>query len=283
MNPLKILFTLSQGIIMPLSGILAQTGETVSATQPSSDPAAVPVSEVVQPPLEEAAGCWISCLWRDRLEIGVRTSRTKLQKEAAETNFVGSINELKLQREGGGLSLPDDLVVSYKLFPYIGIGYAYDRLRVAANSHYPPDDYTTDGDFVLAGPVLSVYVRIPNPTPLTPYAGIGRAFYSAHFEPAAYWAKGYDTDLAYQIFGPEILNNKVRHMYVDNAIGTDYHVGLAIRIWDGFCVDLRYQSDKVQTEARFDAHVKETVLYSHGPFTVPFDHSSTSLGITYAF
>jgi outer membrane protein W len=72
-------------------------------------------------------------------------------------------------------------------------------------------------------------------------------------------------------------------MYVDDAIGYDIHVGTDVRIWDRVFADLRVEYLKVQTEINFAGYINGNRVYYHGPYHVPFDHYSISLGLKYGF
>ena len=181
---------------------------------------------------------------RDHLEIGARIVRFDLkdtEREASsgrpsnfnlEGNFIGSLWGLEEIQD-----YVPRLYAQYAFIPDLGIGITYDHL--GAKTLDWGDLYATsivgDGDLEIWGPLVYLFMRYSNSTPVRPYAELGAAYYFASFDETAEWAT---TAPGYRFEVDDTLGFYLA-CGLDVALHESWHVDLYMRYLYGAEVDAR--------------------------------------------
>jgi len=148
--------------------------------------------------------------WWSNFEVGTRSTwgyltdhqRPVNAYNTSEGSFYGSINQLNVVQN----YWPINPFIDYKCCPYGGFELAWDSLTARTITR---GDGHTDGDLSIMGAKLSAFVRYPNTTAFTPYAGAGFAYYRASFDEDSGWhmppgrgeIQTMDFDHAHGLFG----------------------------------------------------------------------------------
>ncbi len=203
-----------------------------------------------------------------RLAVGSRMLRLKLKKnqkgEPLKDSFVGSIDKLgEIQNR-----CPEYLFVQYAFIPYFGVGWQRDRIGAKTLTTMPrelrTEDRKTDGDLLMRGRLLYLFLRWPNSTPLTPFAEFGKARFDNKFYPDPVWhARGR------------------RQFVVEPVSRADYWGGgLEYKLARRFVVDFYFRAMDVDVPAvyvfRGDSRVPE-------PFVFTMKHIRYGMGARVAF
>ena len=216
---------------------------------------------------ESTLPAWI----KDHLEIGTRITWFSLRDDkrdplsgidGAPGSFYGSINQLDTVQN----YLPLKLFVDYKFCPYGGIELAWDYFSVRTITQV---DGHTDGDLNLMGPMLSVFVRCPNSTPLTPYAGLGVAYYRVNFDENPDWHAPPGR--------PEIQTMDFDHTY-----GLFCYGGLLWTFADHWSADLYVRYTKLQDAEGTHWGGPDGSDYNGSP-SFPLSNVAAGLGVRYSF
>ena len=181
---------------------------------------------------------------RDHLEIGARIVRFDLkdtQRDArsgrpsnfnVEGNFIGSLWGLEEIQD-----YVPRLYAQYAFIPDLGIGITYDHL--GAKTLDWGDLYAStiegDGDLEVWGPMVYLFMRYSNSTPVRPYAELGGAYYFAQFHESAEWIGGnpgyrFEVDDAFGVY---------LACGVDVALQESWHMDVYLRYLYGAEVDAR--------------------------------------------
>ncbi len=205
-----------------------------------------------------------------RLAIGVRASHAWLEDDRRsdalgydnanrQGNFLGSL--WGLDPKQSYVPLP---FLEYRVWSVLGVGVAYDQLRIRTLDW--GDEARTwtagDGDLRLRGAQAFVSARFSNRTRFTPYARAGFAYYWCRFLESPGWAA------------------PGRHFEVEDTRGWLAGAGLRVRLWKGIALDGSYehrQLREVQAVVRFSNGGKGT----KGAF--PTRNDVAALGLDYVF
>ena len=207
--------------------------------------------------------------WWKNFEIGTRSTWVYLTDHQRDVNatsatmgsFYGSINQLNSVQN----YWPFKPFVDYKFCPYGGVELAWDYCSVRTITR---GDGHTDGDLNIMGPMLSVFVRYPNTTDLTPYAGAGVAYYRVDFNEDADWHNPPGR--------PEILTMDFDHTY-----GLFGYGGVIWKFADNWTADLYLRYTKVDAEG---THWEGPYGTSYGGSpSFPLSNVAAGLGVRYSF
>ncbi|TAN35885.1 MAG: porin family protein [Verrucomicrobia bacterium] len=206
--------------------------------------------------------------WKD-LEIGTRSTWVYLTDHQRDINattaamgsFYGSIDQLDAVQN----YWPLKPFIDYKLCPYGGIELAWDSLTARTITR---GDGHTDGDLSIMGPMVSVFVRYPNTTGLTPYAGVGVAYYRVDFDEDADWH-----------VPPG--RSEIQTMDFDHTYGVFGYGGLIWKFADNWSADLYLRYTKVDAEG-IHWQGPDGDSYGGSP-SFPLSHIATGLGVRYSF
>jgi len=234
----------------------------------------------------------------DHLRVGTRLTSFSLDKTSSGAGtFIGTINRLE---EDPDRSLWNPFAGWY-FTPNVGIECWTDKARAEASA---TEDGHVDGVFVVEGPVLAVMGRLPADqllrftharwqwparldaaalewaSRIAPYMGIGRAFYDASFEHAKWWRYGYATRDDWLLLGrPDTFRHgHTRYMETSGEDGTVFMLGVSVRAYDRWSVELSWSRVSVDVAADFymDGRLQESA-------NIPMTHTTTGLGISYFF
>ena len=220
-----------------------------------------------------------------RLEVGTRIISIDLKDDTTDIDetrngFLGTIVGLDDQTD----QLPTRFFVDVLFNRYVGIELSYDKIAAETRTSPLFGDVKSDGTLELSGPILSVFGRYPNPTGITPYGGLGVAFYSSEFEETAHWGKGYPNLASYVAAGSpdEPLNGRTRTMNVDGVTALVVYGGVLWSFHENWAVDLYIRSLDADVDANFIGGVGDAVdVDKDGVF--PMGHTGYGLGIHYVF
>ena len=206
----------------------------------------------------------------DHLEVGLRSVyyelRDKGQRIFNGEEFLGgytygiSIDRLEERR-----NYDPQPYLRIKPIPYLAFELGWERLEAATRTYW---DNHSDGNVNLSGPSVAIIARLPNETIFTPYAGLGRVYFTASFD---HWTDFYDAG---------------RTIEVDNTVGNFYLVGCEVTVYDGLQADLMYRSMTAKVDSLFyidDPPRDGQDLYNMHGWTFPFDNWSVLLGVKWAF
>lgn len=266
--------------------IKAPTPVVVLAEPPLDEPGAMP--DEFEPPPARVDSTSLSAVMdflADRLVIGTRSTTFAL-KETEKDTFVGSINQLEDIQN----SAPTKLYADFYFTEWLGVEISRDRIEAKTITKEQPEvPRHTDGNYVLAGPTLSLVGRYRNRTPLTPYAGVGVAMLSGSFDHAPWWNLGYSSEEEWLSQGspstaaPTPKGEYVRTMTLDDATGTIGFAGCDYRIWRNLYVDVYLRYMKAESDSSYYLTHGGDLTSARGPFTVPFDNWAWGIGAGYAF
>jgi outer membrane protein W/TolB-like protein len=172
------------------------------------------------------------------------------------------LNELEADQDYSPLH---NVFIAYEFSPMWGLELAWNRISATARD----EGGNTDGQFQLDGPVLSLFFRLANESRITPYLGLGAAWYLADFKADGVWAdKG----------------GANRTMSMDDAPGFAGYLGTDVRLWKALYLDLLIRYIYVQTDVSLTGHaVSGGATYEYGPCTVPFSHVAAGVGVKWGF
>lgn len=220
-----------------------------------------------------AAPPWLAVLKQydpisGRLAFGTRVLKLKLQRsrkgEPFEDSFVGSINKLSPVQDRN----PNRLFVQYAVMPYVGIGYQRDRLEIKTLTTMPPeervDERNTDGNVVMRGRLPYLFLRVPNPTPVTPFVEFGKAQYRNAFRADPDWYDG-----------------GKRNFILASSSETDYWgAGVQIEICEHFFLDAYYRAMDIDVPGEY--HFKGDDRLPE-PFVFTLKHKAYGMGAMFRF
>lgn len=210
-------------------------------------------------------------------DVGVRYSTYEFErsKESSKDDeyFIGSIDSIEEEDPGFGIQnfvlgwypLADSLEwlpesKRDKWHPFfaviqgLGLELTWDELR-AKTVTSPRWGYsaTSDGTVVAKSMMLSYVLHIDNPTPVTPYFGMGSADYDDLSVTQGWWHYGfrspedYDRWIASGAEGDPAGGYR-RTFTVDSAKGDFWYIGATVEVHEDWLIDIFYR----ETEVEFD-------------------------------
>ena len=214
----------------------------------------------------------------DHLEIGTRITYFRLLNEN-DKSFLGSIDHLGDSQDYN----PSKVFVDWLFCPYGGLELTWDRIEAVATTS--TSDNHTDGKFLLDGPILTAFARYPNKSILTPYAGVGVAYYHTDFEAQDWWAQGFASPQDFVDFGKPSTdrNNKGRAISTDTTAGFVATAGTAIKITKNWSADLYFRYSSINLDAHFMLTTDGQVSDDKGHYGIPFDNVTGGVGVKYVF
>lgn len=223
--------------------------------------------------------------WHDRVEIGTRIISIDLKDDSTDLDetgngFLGSIVGL----DGEDDLAPTRFFIDILATPYLGLELSYDKISAETQTSPLVGEVKSDGTLELSGPIVSIFGRYPNKTGITPYGGIGYAFYSADFSETGHWANGYPDPSAYAAAGSpnEPLGGRSRKMNVDDVTALVIYGGVIWSFHEHWAVDLYVRSMDAEVDANFVGSVRGTVeTDKDGKF--PMEHTGYGLSVHYLF
>ena len=225
-----------------------------------------------------AAGESVETPWANHLELGTRVTYFMLQDDSSDS-FLGSINQLDEKQD----YIPYKVFADWMITPAIGVELTWDGIK--ADAQTAASDEHIDGDFELAGPIITVFGRYVNETIFTPFAGAGLAYMFAEFNEAQWWAMGYahESDWAALGYPDEVRNNITRCIDVDNAVGLVLTGGSDIWFTDYFSATFFVRYINLDTDATFTEKRGDVDIINHDSQSIPFSHFAFGLGVKYVF
>ncbi len=125
------------------------------------------------------------------LRVGLQYHRTYLHDHTRLLNdsFRGSITHLEVQQDESPFTA---LTLEWRFNSYIGTQFSWEQVRARTRTTQENSTLNhTDGDIFLFGPGLTLLLRYPNPTRLTPFLGLGATWLNAEFEHNPAWQNGF--------------------------------------------------------------------------------------------
>ncbi len=213
---------------------------------------------------------------REHLDVGTRVTRFTL--DDARGTVVGTINRLEEQQS----LLPVKAFADVWFGRYAGLQFAWDSVRAETSTAF---DGHSDGDFAAGGPVAAVIARWRNRSRVTPYAGVGYAWFGGSFEAATWWELGYATYGDWVSLGRPGTprNSRRREIAVDDPSGPVYLLGLDVRVKEPWSIDLLVRHAELDLAGRYRITQRGATLDDRGAFTVSLSHTAYGLGVRYGF
>ena len=154
---------------------------------PDPDPLSIPPSPFLPFEWNQALNTAAEAL-NPRLRLGLRYRQVTLldNKRSLENSFLGSIVELQSQSDFSALSW---LFLEWRFNPIVALRLGMEQAR--AKTVTGNQIVHSDGILNIQGPALSLLLRYPNSTRLTPAGQIGAVYYAASFEHDPIWHNGF--------------------------------------------------------------------------------------------
>lgn len=114
--------------------------------------------------------------------------------------------------------------------------------------------------------MAGLLLRYPNAACLTPYGGVGAAWFRAEFNEEYSWQYPFP--------------NYEQEMDLQNTCGWFAYLDLSIRIWNGWSADLYYRHTGVSVDG---SHWERYQLRQTDSFTFPLSNEALGLGLNYTF
>lgn len=232
---------------------------------------------LVGPAVARAQEPWYSALVPDA--VGTRvTSFWLLDHSRDKNHFLGSIDELHARQD----YLPYKVFLDWDLGRYAFVDLTWDKISADAQSRHGRDD--TDGIVDMGGPILTVNLRYPNKTPLTPYAGIGIAPWSATFDHASWHEYGFSSVAAWEAAGKpdHSINGKTRPIILDDSVGFVAAAGLGYALTGHWSLDLYGRYVNISTDYTYSVYVNGKHR-AGGSGSFPLSNIAAGLGVNYSF
>lgn len=255
-----------------------------AATELAVPPVAAPPDVVgrkteAAPPLaaEDHAGRW----WRERFEIGLRSSLVKLDDPTSEKGFIGTITKLDEEQSAA----PRNLLLAYNFNRWFSLAFAWDQ--TSAKAVTSTADRHVDGEFEERGPTFTLVARYPLPRGITPYLEAGVHFISMDFDTASWWGLGYASPADYRALGSPGVPRHGKRRYLDtdaeSSAGFIFGGGVLFSLSEHWRLDLAVRHIDADAESHFYITQGDRVLEDKGVFKVPFSHTVYSAGLRYLF
>jgi outer membrane protein W len=221
--------------------------------------------------------------WRaklaDKLTLGTRTTYSILETSSSDS-FLGTISKLEDRED----YIPWKFFAAWQFNPKWGLELTWDQ--IAAETITKTADQHSDGEFEMIGPILSSVYRMDKHGRFAPHAQLGVAWMQGNFNPAHWWALGYEHESDWVLLGStdQARNEITREIEVDDSLGLVAALGSRIEVtprWSGDIL-LRYmylESDATFTEKRAGRPIPGTGDSN----TIPFSHLALGVGVAYAF
>lgn len=237
-------------------------------------PAPVPVIEPI--PAEPAgpiAGVDEAVFSLERFSIGTRITHYELKTDHKDT-FLGHINEMEALQDHA----PTKLYADWWFCRYSGMELTWDQVK--ARTHNEDPEGISDGNMIARGPIVTLMLRYPNTTRVTPHVGVGMAFMSVSFDEEPWWALGYASPQDYEALGrPAVSRGKTREMLPkDSANGVVVVAGLDVRLTRHWSADLYLRDMDLDTEMGY-----RTAGDVKSARTIPLGNTAMGAGVKYVF
>lgn len=224
----------------------------------------------------------------NHLRVGLRSAWMKLQDSKrnpdTEEQFLGSINELKLQSP----QLPVLPYIQWLLFPCAGLELGWDQFR--AKTLTSVENNHSDGTFELSGPTITAYLQYNNWTRLTPAVGLGVAFLNASFDLDPVWHNGFSYNNlsaydAWQAAGspPWPNNGYQRTITARDTQGLILSANCEIQLDKHLALDLFVRHMWADVDAHYFLSSYEKVTDDRGITKFPMSNDSAGLALKYVF
>jgi len=208
----------------------------------------------------------------DHFAIGFRIidynfKRRFQDAEGDEEYFIGSNNAIEAEDRGFGLhnfklawypwagtaeEVHPSVQPIFMVIQGLGVELAYDHLRARTVTMATPErpEYS-DGTVIAKGPMVSYVLRVDNPTRVTPYMGIGTAFYSDASVSRDWWHLGFSSESEYDRWRDAGAvgdpNDGWRRTFsVDTETGIFWYIGATIAVYENWQLDLFYRNTDVE-------------------------------------
>lgn len=203
------------------------------------------------PSFENEAKDFYDTFIHKKLSFGVTRTDFKLtdtERPADPSNqetFVGNVNQLFDED-----SESYDLSVTYRLCDYLQIGYMNGEVRARTMNF---NNHLSDGCAVMKGPMLTLELSYPFLDDMfIPHAGVGYAFWKAHFETDDWWGLGYASPESYEYYGrPKTVFIRHRVINMKSKDIQYFTAGLTFRPLDWLAFDVSYRALEVTSECEF--------------------------------
>lgn len=214
-----------------------------------------------------------------KLTLGTRLTYSILETSTSDS-FLGTIAKLEDRED----YIPWKLFAAWQFTPRWGLELTWDH--VTAETITDTADHHSDGEFEVTGPILDSVFQLGKHGRFSPYAQLGVAWMLSDFNPAHWWALGYESKSDWVLLGStdQARNDITRGIEVDDSLGLVAALGSRIAVskrWSGDLL-LRYmylESDATFTQYRSGRPIPRTGDAN----TIPFSHLALGVGVAYAF
>jgi outer membrane protein W len=257
----------------PASTNVAVEAPAVATNQPAAVEAPAPAESVPEATAIETA----SKPWGfGEFSVGTRLTYVSL-KQANKDFFLGHLNHMEVDQD----LAPYKVFADWFFLPYLGVELTWDKMRAKVFNEPDPDGTrTSDGAWVISGPIATVVARYPNDSKFTPAVGVGAAFMSETFEHAGWWHWGYSSVQQYEAAGSPAAPYKggTRTLDPKDSVGFVVTADCDYRFNDHWAADVygRYMSISADTHWTNRGEDK-------GNTSVPLDNYVLGLGVKYVF
>jgi len=176
----------------------------------------------------------------------------------------------------------------FYLLQGVGLELTWDELRAKAIT--PIRDGApayTDGTIVAKGPMLSFVINVENPTPVTPYFGIGWADYNDLEVTEGWWHWGFGSIESYDQWradgSPGNPNGGYRRTFkVSEEVRNFWYLGLAVEVYENWHVDIFYRMTDAKFDNKYTLSVGDHVLQTrHSKWDL--SNKTYGIGMKYTF
>lgn len=198
------------------------------------------------------------------LELGTRISCFMLEdeKRTGDDSFYGSITELRAMQN----YIPYKFFADYKINNWWGFELAWDRVQAGTITR---SDGHNDGTIDVHGPMLSIFGRYANASPIEPYAGIGLGYFFVDFHEDSIWHQP--------------RGEFEQSFYMEDSWGWIAYAGLDVLIIDRWHADLLIRHMEVNADGtHYQTSPAGGDEYPTSSFSFPMSNDSVSLGLRYA-
>jgi hypothetical protein len=258
----------------------AVTNQPVAPSEPAATAAPVTSSraELTTPATEEGAPLvagGVAATW-NRFEVGTRMNYAKLTDDTKHT-FLGQIYKLDEQQD----LAPTRVFGRWFFLRDWGVELTWDELR--AETYNSPDENgvrSSDGDWLISGPIATVIWRYLNDSRWTPDVGAGAGFMSGDTDLAGWWHYGYNSPEQYAALGSPKTPYKAgtRTMDANDAVAFVMTAGCSARITDRWSANVYGRFMSVDVDIHWTTKGEDK-----GSRTIPFDNYVLGLGVACTF
>ncbi len=227
----------------------------------------------------------------EHLRVGLRFRQTYLHDHTRlmDDSYRGSITHLSVKQDESPLTA---LTLEWRFNRYLGTQLSWEQVRAETRTTQETESLNhSDGDISLFGPGLTLLLRYPNRTFITPFAGLGYTWLDATFVHNPAWQNGFGGDTreadyaAWIAAGSPPWPNKGyrRTITLEDTAGWMLAYGLDFQITDQLDVTLAVQImdvDGADLTQRL-TYIDTVVETRHGTF--PMSNTSYSAGLRWLF